>query len=434
MNITRLAIEKNRITTVVLVVLFFAGLSSYFGLPRAEDPGFVMRTALVQTFFPGASPERVELLVTDKLEKAIQELPELDWVNSQSKTGASFIFVNMLERYTDMQPIWDDLRRKIDATRQELPEGIVGPFVNDEFGDVFGTIITISGEDFAYRDLKDIADDVRDDLLRIPEVAKVDIYGDQDERVFVEFNNTRLAELGLSPEQLRTILDSRNIVIPGGQINTGDERIALEPSGNFETVEDLRQSVIRLPGTNQVLQLQDVATIERGYIDPPQTLTRASGSQALALAISLREGGNIIRLGEGVRDVYRRIQSRYPIGVDFDVVAFQPDIVDASVNDFVNNMLQAIAVVVVVALVALGLRTGLVVSSLIPMSMLVSLLVMSLLSIGLDQMSLAALIIALGMLVDNAIVMSESIMVTDGRGQGAMRRRSTPPPNSAFRC
>jgi multidrug efflux pump subunit AcrB len=420
MSITRLAIEKNRITTVALVVILFGGLSSYFGLPRAEDPGFVMRVALVQTFFPGASPERVELLVTDKLEKAVQQLPELDYVASESRTGASFLFVTILPRYTDMRPIWDDLRRKVEAARPDLPEGVIGPIVNDEFGDVFGTIITISGEDYSYAELKDVADDVRDELLRIPEVAKVDIYGDQEEQIFVEFNNARLAELGLSPGQLQSILGSRNIVIPGGEINTGDERIALEPSGNFETVEDLRSSVIRLPGSNQVIQLQDIATVDRGYVDPPQTLARASGTRALALAISLREGGNIIELGADVRAVYHRVQAEYPIGVDFDLVAFQPDVVEGKIDDFVGNMLQAIAVVIFVALVALGLRTGLVVSSLIPMTMLMSMLIMAILGIGLDQMSLASLIIALGMLVDNAIVMSESIQTQMGEGKGRL--------------
>ncbi len=195
-----------------------AGITSYMSMPRAEDPGFIVRIAVVTTYFPGASPERVELLVTDKLEEAIQEIPELDFITSQSKTGSSFIFVNIQPRYKEMRPIWDDLRRKVDATIPDLPEGIVDPFVNDDFGDVFGTTITISGEDFTYAELKDIADDVRDELLRVPEIAKVDIYGAQDERIFVEFNNARLAELGLSPGQLRAILESRNIVIPGGQV------------------------------------------------------------------------------------------------------------------------------------------------------------------------------------------------------------------------
>jgi multidrug efflux pump subunit AcrB len=417
MNITRAAIEKNRITAAALGIILVAGIGAYFNLPRAEDPGFIIRTALVQTIFPGASPERVELLVTDKLEKAIEEMPEIDFLRSETKTGISVINVNIQARYKEMQPIWDKLRRKVDRVTPDLPEGIIGPTVNDEFGDVFGTILTVTGEGLTYAELNDVADEVRDELLLIDEVAKVDIYGTQQEQVFVEYRNARLAELGLSPVQLQAILEARNIITPGGSVTTGDERIVLEPSGNFESVEELRRSVINLPGRRDLVYLEDIATIRRGYIDPPKTMTRASGHPALALAVSLREGGNILDLGEQVMSLYQRLPARYPIGVDFDVITFQPDYVDRKVNDFVSSVLQAIGIVVLVMLAFLGLRTGLVVSSLIPMAMVMALLIMSLLGIGLDQMSLASLIIALGMLVDNAIVMSESIMVQMAEGK-----------------
>ena len=236
MSLTRTAIEKNRITVVALVVILVAGIQAFLNLPRAEDPGFIIRVAQVVTYFPGASPQRVEQLVTDKLEKAIQEMPELDFVSSESKTGTSIILVSILESYDEMRPIWDKLRRKIDSARTELPEGVRGPFVNDEFGDVFGTILTITGEGYSYAELKVVADDVRDEILLIPEVAKVDIYGAQEERVFVEYNNARLAELGVSPTQLRELLASQNIIFPGGDIRTDFEQIVLEPSGNFESV------------------------------------------------------------------------------------------------------------------------------------------------------------------------------------------------------
>jgi len=300
---TRAAIEKNRITAVVLLVVLVAGLDAYRKMPRAEDPGFIIRAAQVTTYFPGASPERIEQLVTDKLEKAIQEIPELDFVASQSKTGVSVITVNIQERYRVLHPIWDSLRRKVDRVRPSLPDGVIGPTVNDEFGDVFGTLVTLTGEGFSYAELKEVADDVRDELLRIPDTAKVQIHGAQEERIFVEYNTARLAELGLSPVQLQAILDSRNIIIPGGDVTTGAERIAI---------------------------------------------------------------------------------------------------------------------VMAVMLLTLGLRTGLIVSSLIPMAIIMALLVMSVFGIGLDQLSLASLIIALGMLVDNAIVMSESIMVQRGQGKSAL--------------
>ena len=234
MNITQFAIERNRIALTLLFVVLISGAVTYTRMPRAEDPGFTIRTAQVRTIFPGASPKRVEDLVTDKLEKAIQEIPELDFITSRSKTGISVIMVNLRNEYMDIQPIWDKLRRKVDDARDQLPADVLGPFVDDEFGDVFGTIVSITGDGFDYRELKTIADDVRDELLLITQVAKVEIYGDQDERVFAEFNNSRLAEFGLSPTQLKQILESRNIILPGGNFSTPYERLFLEPSGSFE--------------------------------------------------------------------------------------------------------------------------------------------------------------------------------------------------------
>ena len=417
MDLTRSAIRNNRVTSVALLVILFAGIAAYRGLPREEDPGFTIRIAMVMTVFPGASPERVEQLVTDKLEKAILEMPEVDFVESQSKTGVSILFVHVQARYDEMRPIWDSLRRKVDRARNELPQDVFPPVVNDEFGDVFGTIATITGEGYSYRELEQIADDVRNELLLIDEVAKVEVHGAQDERIFVEFNNARLAELGISPHQLKQILESRNIIIPGGNVSTDRERITLEPTGNFDSIEDLKRTVVAHPNMRGVIDLGDIADIRRGYVDPPKSMVRNSGTPALALAINLRKGGNITVLGEKVKERIERLQGLYPIGVDFDFVSFQAEHVNRKVDDFTKNLLQAVALVLAVMLLTLGLRTGLVVASLIPMTMVMSLLVMSLLDIGLDQMSLASLIIALGMLVDNAIVMSESIMVAMEHGE-----------------
>ena len=419
MDITRLAIEKNRIFFAALIVVLFSGVAAYVDMPRSEDPGFIIRTALVQTYFPGASPERVELLVTDKLEKVVQEIPELDYVSSTSKAGVSIIYVNISEQYTEMRPIWDNLRRKVERARSELPEGVVGPEVNDEFGDVFGSIIALTGDGFDYRSLKEIADEVRNELLFIPEAAKVDIVGAQDERLFVEYDNARLAEFGLSPIQLQQLLSARNIILPGGDFSTPYERIVLEPSGSFQSVEELRQTVLNLPQRSDVVRLQDIATVTRGYVDPPRYRMRYNGEPALGLAVSLREGGNILDLGDAIRQVIDRAKRVYPVGVEFDLVQFQSDAVAEKVGDFVRNLLQAVAIVALVMLVFLGLRTGLVVASLIPCTMITSFLVMSVFDIGIDQMSLASLIIALGMLVDNAIVMSESTAVQMARGKTA---------------
>ncbi|MFQ5634099.1 MAG: efflux RND transporter permease subunit [Gammaproteobacteria bacterium] len=417
MDLTTLAIEKNRVFIATLSIVLLSGVIAYVGMPRSEDPGFIIRTALVQTFFPGASPERVEMLVTDKLEKAIQEIPELDFVSSQTKAGVSLVFVNIREEYTNMRPIWDSLRRKVEKAAGELPQNVIGPVVNDEFGDVFGSLIAVTGDGFNYRELRQIADELRDELLLIDDAAKVEIVGTQEERVFVVFENARLAELGMSPVQLQAALQERNIVLPGGDVSSRYEKIVLEPTGNFESLDELRRSIVSLPMSNAMVRLEDILSIERGYVDPPEVKVRFGGEPALMLAVSLREGGNILRLGAGIEDVMTRARRVYPVGVDFELLNFQPRDVRKKIDDFVRNLGQAIVLVAVIMLGFLGIRTGLIVASLIPSTILAAFMVMSILDIGLDQMSLAALIIALGMLVDNAIVMSESIMVQTGQGK-----------------
>ncbi len=417
MNITKEAIEKTRITITVLVLIAILGLMSYKELPKSEDPGYVVRAARVVTFFPGASPERVENLVTDKLEEVIEEIPELDWLDSESRTGLSIITVNISEKYSDMRPIWDNLRRKVAKARNNLPKGIQGPFVNDEFGDVFGTNLTITGAGFSYRELQDAAKEIRNQLLFFDDVGKVDIYGEQEERIFIEYNDAKLEELGLSATELKKMLESQNIISPGGELVLKNERIIVEPTGNYESVADIEDTLIHIPGHKEVLYLKDFTTVRRGYIEPPQNLVRASGTPALDLAISLREGGNITRLGRQLAAFVDELKQKYPIGFQFEFVTFQSDIVQEKVHNFVINLCQSVAIVILVMLFSLGLRTGLVVASLIPMTIFATFALMPLFHIGIDQISLAALIIALGMLVDNAIVMSEQIMTEVSKGK-----------------
>ena len=414
---TRFAIEKNRVTLVLLAVALLAGGLSFQSMPQAEDPGFTIRTALVQTQFPGASPERVEELVTDKLEEAIQEIPQLDAVRSQSKTGVSLITVEIQESYKDMRPIWDNLRRKVERVTSDLPDGIIGPIVNDEFGDVFGSIVTLTGDGFDLTELKDVADEVRDELLLLEDASKVEIYGAQDERIFVEYSNAKLTELGLSPAQLMSLLESRNIINPGGELRTPFEQIVLEPTGSFESVDDLRATLIPVSATGELVRLDDLTTVRRGTVDPPRSKVRSTGEPGLALAVAMREGGNIVDLGRQIREVLKRLEGQYPIGIDFDIVIFQADAVEKKVDDFVVNLVQAVLIVMAVMLLTLGLRTGLVVASLIPSAIIITFLFLPTIGVGIDQMSLAALIIALGLLVDNAIVVSESIIVRMQAGE-----------------
>ncbi len=410
MDLTRLAVNNRAVTFVALAVIAVSGLLAYQELPRAEDPGFLVRSAMVRTQFPGASPERVELLVTDRIEQVIQEIPEVANIISESRTGQSIITIEVRESVTELRPVWDNLRRKVEGVVDQLPQGVV-PIIDDELGEVFGTMITLTADGFSYAEQEEIAEQVRNVFLRINDVAKVEIQGMQQERVFVDFDNARLSGLGLSAAQLQGILQSSNIIISGGVVETGDERITLQPSGNFTSVDDIRQTLIRLPGTGETVFLGDVAEIRRGYVEPARLKVRTNGEPALALSISMREGGNIVQLGENIRAAVANLEQQYPVGVTFEFIAFQPEVVDRAVSAFVASIFQAVGIVLICMLLFLGLRTGLVVASLIPMTMLTTLMLMQFFDIGMDKMSLASLIIALGLLVDNAIVMSESILV-----------------------
>ena len=417
MHITEAAIRLNRVTLVMILIVVLGGWVTLNRLPQDEDPGFIVRVAMVTTYFPGASPERVEQLVTDRLEKVIQEISQLDYVESESRAGISIIYVNMEEKYKHMRPIWDELRRKVDKEIRNLPEGVIGPFVNDDFGDVFGQVLALTGEGYTYRELKHVADEVRDELLRIDDVAKVDIVGAQKEQVFLEFNSARLARYGISPLMLQQVLSQRNIITPGGALESGQERINLEPTGNFEAVAEILDTVISVPGRKEVVYLKDLVTVTRGYKDPASDKMHFNGTPALALAISMSKGGDIISLGKSVEAFKERLERLYPIGVELHHLARQPERVHKSVSNFLTNLMQSIAIVCLVMLVSLGLRTGLLVASLIPVTILMAFLIMGFFGIGIDQVSLAALLISLGILVDNAIVMSESIMTQVREGQ-----------------
>ncbi|CAM4077076.1 efflux RND transporter permease subunit [Pseudoalteromonas byunsanensis] len=420
MNITRLALENDRTAWVIFAAMLLFGILAFNKMPKDYDPGFIIRTAQVVTYFPGASPQRVEELVTDQIEKVVQQIPELDFVKSTSKTGVSIVSVNIKESYKDMRPIWDNLRRKIQSIEGDLPNGTQAPIVNDEFGDVFGIVVGLTAEGYSYREMQDVAEQVRDTFLRLPEAAKVEIYGTQEQRVFIEFENSRLAALELSAANLREQLRARNIVNPGGTLYVNDETLVVEPSGNFESVSEIANTIINIPGSEQVILLSDIAKVYRDHIEPPQAKVRVGSERGLTIGISMRKGGNNLELGEQVKQAIVRLESVYPIGVEFKLLSFLPQEVEKKVNDFVSNLVQAILVVTVVMLFTLGLRTGFVVASLIPMSMVFGILVMSFFDISIDQISLAALIIALGMLVDNGIVMSENIMVQMEQGRRAV--------------
>ena len=417
-GLTALAI-KNNVTLLVLVILLsLSGIASYMSMSKQQDPGFIIRAVVVTTLFPGANPARVEELVTDQIEEVLQEIPEIDYVESESRSGISIITVNFLEKYTEMRPLFNKVRRKVNdlSDAGTLPAGASEPIINDEFGDVFGVLYALQGEGFSAAELEKIAEQIRGEMLAVDDVAKVEIHGAQDERVYIEYKGARLQELGVTPVAIGDALEQANILLSGGDIRYGRERIVLEPTGNFEDLEGLRRTVIRLPD-GSVAYLGDLVTITRGYVEPVESKTRYNGEQTLVLAISLQEGGDILKMNKALDAAVPFIEASHPYGIALKKVFSQPKYVVEAIDGFMSNLWQAIAIVAGVMFAFLGIRTGIIVSLLIPSTIVVTFFCMSIFGITVNQISLAALIIALGLLVDNAIVMAEGIMIRRQGGE-----------------
>ena len=412
---TESAIKYNRVTYVLFVIIIFIGINSYQQLPRDSMPPFTVRVASIVTVFPGGSPDRVESLITDKIEKVVQEIPEVDYISSESRTGLSIINVNLKESVppVKLQSIWDKLRRKIEDIEKDLPAGIAqGPDLKDEdIGVVYGISVGLKNDGFDYHELEDYADDLRDIIIKLDDASKVELGGVIDQRVFIDFNDAKLADFGLSSSQLKSIISTTNIIIPAGEINLEDERVILEPSGSFKTVEEISEMLIPLGKGKQSIPLGDITRVYEDYISPRKSIVKINGNSAIALFISLKEGANIIELGHAVDDLIEEQNKILPVGVELVRMASKDFEVETSISDFTTNVIQSIVIVMLVMFLFLGLRTGVVVASLIPAAIILTMLLMNVFSIGLNQVSLAALIMALGMLVDNAIVMAESMMV-----------------------
>lgn len=385
-------------------------------------PPFTIRVAQVVTAFPGAGPERVESLVTDPLEQVVQELPELDYVSSESRTGVSIIRVNIRQDVPDenLQDVWDKLRRKISAIRSDLPDNISEPDVKDEgIGVVYGIMLGMENDGFSFTELKDYAETIKDDLIRLKDASRVKVMGLQEEQVFIEYDNAKLAQVGLTAGQLQNYISSTNILFPGGQVNVKDERIILEPTGNFETLKDLEQLLIPVGQQGGSVYLGDISTIHKGYESPSERIVRVNGQKGLAISVSLKEGANIVELGKQIDERIAVLSKELPIGINLYRAASQDVVVAKSIDDFLGNLIQSVVIVLLTMFLFLGLRTGIVVASLIPLAIITTIFLMGSLGVGLNKVSLAALIMALGMLVDNAIVMAESIMVKMEEGESA---------------
>ncbi len=417
MNLTAFSINRNRITFTVLATIMIMGMVYYQSLSRDSMPPYTVRVATVVSPFPGSSPERVEQLVTDKVEKVVQELPELKKVTSTSRSGLSVVSVELKDQVKpeDLQSVWDRLRRKLSQIKG-LPSGVQPNLNDDGIGEVFGIAVGLVIDGFSYAEAKDYIDDIKDDLIKLDLAAKVEVGGVQDERVFIEFDNSRLKEYGLSASKLQGIIGSTNILSSGGQINLGNERIILEPSGNFNSIDDIKQTLIPVGDGTQLVYLGDITTVRKDYIDPPSQLVTVNGQEAISMHVSLKKGANIIQLGEDINVVMGKWRKILPVGLELERLSSLDIYIDNKISDFIVNLIQSITIVLIVMLIFLGLRTGGIIASLIPMVTIMTLMLMGTIGMGLNQVTLAALIMALGMMVDNAIVVAETIMVKMEKG------------------
>jgi multidrug efflux pump len=424
-NVSRWALEHPALTRYLMVVLMVLGLSAYFQLGQDEDPPFAFRVMVVRAYWPGTTAQQMAEQVTDKIERTLQEVPYADKIQSYTKPGESLTLMQVKDSSPpkEIQNLWYQVRKKVGDIRATLPQGVIGPFFNDEFGDVYGSIYALSADGFSEEELRQFADRTRSDLLRVPGVAKVELFGVQPEKVFIEIPQFKLAQLGLDITQLIGQLNAQNGVEGAGVYAGEQANIQMRVNGAFQTVEQIRQMPLRLinPATNQArtFRLGDIATIRRGYEDPPTTKVRHQGKSVIALGISMAKGGDIIALGKNLSAAAERIKSELPIGIEMDQIQNQPKAVATSVGEFVHTLIEAVVVVLAVSFVSLGLHTkplrldiwpGLVVAITIPLVLAVTFLIMGMWGVGLHKISLGALIIALGLLVDDAIIAVEMMV------------------------
>jgi len=406
-NLSDWALKHQTLVLYLMLVLTISGFFAYTQLGQSEDPPFTFKVMLVHTTWPGASAQEVEQQVTDKLEKKIQEVPHLDYSKSFSRPGESMIFVVINDDTFsgDIPNLWYQVRKKIGDIRHTLPQSIESLTFNDEFSDVYGSMYALTGDGFDYAALKKQAELIRSELLKIKDVAKVDFFGEQQQRLFIEISNTKLVTTGINTNELIAILQAQNAVVRGGTFDSANERIRIAVSGRYSKLEDLRE--LRLRANNQDFRLGDVARIYRGYEDPPHDRVRFQGKDTLLLGVSMKDGGDVIALGHDLDNSIARIQQQLMVGLDLNPVTLQPKIVADSVNDFVKSLIEALIIVLSVSLLSLGWRSGIIVAITIPVVLASTFLVMYLNDIGLHKISLGALILALGLLVDDAIIAVE---------------------------
>lgn len=421
-NLSRWALEHQPLTRFLLVALLLGGIFAYSKLGQDEDPPFTFRAMVVQAFWPGATAEQMSRQVTDKIEKALQEVPYAWKIRSYSKPGETLVTFQLADTSPakETPQLWYTVRKKVGDIASSLPTGVRGPYFNDDFGDVYGSIYALSADGFTYRQLNDYADAIRQQLLRVPNVAKVTLLGDQDEKIYIEFQQAKFAQMGLDINSIANQIAQQNNIGPSGVLVTPTDNVQIRLSGQFSDIRDLESLTLRGPGGTTNIRLGDIATVRHGYIDPPRAKMRFNGKEVIGLGISMAKGGDIIELGKDLRVTVDSIRAKLPVGIEMAQVQDQPQSVQHSVGEFVHVLIEAVVIVLGVSFLSLGLHTkprlridvwpGLVVGLTIPLVLAVTFLFMNIFDIGLHKISLGALIVALGLLVDDAIIAVEMMV------------------------
>ena len=416
MDIAKVAISKRTITLVLTFVMLAGGMQAFQGMSRLEDPEFTIKDALVITPYTGASASEVAEEVSDELEKAVQQMGQLKRVVSKSDRGLSTLTVTIQDKYdkTSLPQVWDELRRKIGDAQKDLPPGAGPSFVVDDYGDVFGVFVAIYGEGYTYAELKEVIDLLRRELLLVEDVAKITTYGERVEAIYVELNRDRMAQLGIPETAIVNELRQKNLVTVSGRVKVGSEFITINPTGEISTVAQF-ESILISAGTRQ-LYLRDVATVHRGYVDPPDHLIRYDGQEAIGLGISTVSGGNVVNMGKALEQRFQELLPQIPLGIEVGIVSLQSAAVEQAISGFVISLLEAVVIVILVLLLFMGVRSGMLIGFILLITIAGSFLFLSPMGVALERISLGALIISLGMLVDNAIVIVDGMLIQIQKG------------------
>lgn len=416
-------IKHGTTSWMVLLILLFGGLISYFGLGRLEDPEFTIKEALVVTYYPGGNALQVEEEITAPLESAIQSLAYIDVVDSISKAGASTIHLEIKPKYKSHQlpQIWDELRRKVRDEQSSLPPGAIQPIVLDDFGDVFGVLLAVTGDNFSYQELKDHADYLKRELSVIPGVAKVNLAGLQKEQVFIDISREKMANLGIPMARLYSLLNTQNTVQDAGHVRYNGDYIRIHPTGEFTSIQEMGDLLVSTPGSEKLIYLRDIATISAGVAETPTHLVNYQALDSIHIGVSFNSGVNVVEVGKQLRQRLAQLEQNQPLGIELHTLYDQPAEVEASATGFIVNLLVSVLIVIVVLLVFMGAKAGFIIGSILLLTILGTFIVMKVIDIELHRVSLGALIIALGMLVDNALVVTEGIMIGLQKGQSRIR-------------